>query len=105
MKTIKIQLEYRCYPVWIYDSEGFVDDNALPQELAGDAELDRKFKSIQDRYDATFVDTPMDFYHKGFETQEAERIFMSDLENAIADLSEKCSGMYSIEISPSLFED
>ncbi len=44
MKKIKVQLEYKCYPVWLYDADGTVEDTALPPELAGEHELDEKFK-------------------------------------------------------------
>ena len=49
MKTIRIQLEYKCYPVWIYDEEGLVEDTTLPPELANDKALDEMFSSLQDR--------------------------------------------------------
>ena len=70
MRAIKIQLEYKCYPVWLYDDDGIVEDAALPPELSDDRELDDRFRSIQERFDATYVDTPTDFYNRGFATPE-----------------------------------
>ncbi len=104
MKTIKIQLEYKCYPVWLYDDEGLVEDTALPPELADDHELDDMFKSVQERFDATYVDTPTDFYNKGFASSEEEAAFKADLEAAVIELMEKCPEAYSVEDCQSLFE-
>lgn len=100
MKAIRIQFEYKCYPVWIYDDEGLVEDTALPTELASDNALDERFKSLQDRFDATYVDTTTDFYSKGFESSEEEAAFKSDLEAAVADLAEKCPEGYTLETPP-----
>lgn len=44
MKTIRVHLEYNCYPVWLYDDEGFVEDNALPPDFAEGGELDQKLR-------------------------------------------------------------
>ena len=104
MKTVKIQLEYKCYPVWLYDDEGLVEDTALPPELADDHELDEKFKSVQKRFNATYVDTSTDFYNKGFESSEEEAVFKADLKAAVVELIEKCPETYSVEDCQSLFE-
>ena len=104
MKTIKIQLEYKCYPVWIYDDEGFVEDTALPPELADDSELDERFKSVQKRFDATYVDTSTDFHNKGFESPEEEAVFKANLKAAVLELMEKCPTTYLIEAGHILIE-
>lgn len=104
MKTIKIQLEYKCYPVWLYDDEGLVEDTALPPELADDHELYDKFKSLQARFDATYVDTSTDFFNKGFASSEEEAAFKADLKAAVVELMEKCPKSYSVEDCQSLFE-
>ena len=40
MRAIRIQLEYKCYPVWLYDDDGIIGDTALPPELSDDRELE-----------------------------------------------------------------
>ena len=102
MKAIKIQMEYKCYPVWLYDGGGIVEDTALPPELADDRELDEKFRSIQERFDATYVDTATEFRSAGFASPKDEAAFKSDLKAAVAELVEKCPGDYSVEVSPGL---
>lgn len=100
MKTMRIQLEYKCYPVWIYDDEGLVEDTALPPELANDHAFDERFRSLQDRFNATYVDTATEFYNKGFASPEEEATFWSDLKAATAELAEKCPDGYTLEEAP-----
>ena len=102
MKTIRILLEYGCYPVWLYDGEGLVEDNSLPPELAEDQALGETFRSIQERFDATYVDTSADFYNKGFASPEEEAAFKSDLKAAVDELAAKCPENYAIEVEPDL---
>ena len=99
MKTVRIQLEYGCYPVWVYGEDGLVEDTALPPELSDDHELDMRLRSIQERFDATYVDTPTEFRNRGFATPEEEAAFWSDLRSAAAELAEKCPEGYSLELS------
>lgn len=40
MKKIKVQLEYRCFPIWLYDENGNLIDNDFPASLIGDPEID-----------------------------------------------------------------
>ncbi len=103
MKTIKIQLEYQCYPIWIYDDEGNVEDTALPPELVDDHELDEKFISLQKRFDGTYVDTSTEFYNKGFSSPEDKTAFDADLRVAVSEFIEKCPEFYSVEVSKHLF--
>lgn len=102
MKTIKIRMEYGCYPVWLYDDDGFVEDNALPPELASDQDLNERFASLQARFDATHVDTPTDFLNKGFAPPKEKESFKADLGAAVCELAKKCPNTYSVEASPSL---
>jgi hypothetical protein len=102
MKAIRIQLEYKCYPVWLYDDEGLVEDTALPPELSDDRGLDERFGSIKERYDATYVDTQTEFYNRGFTTPEEAAAFRSDLVVAVSELAERCPEGYSLELSTAL---
>lgn len=104
MKTIRIQMEYRCYPVWIYDEEGLVEDTALPTVLAGDHELSERFRSIQERFDATYIDTPTEFRNEGFASAEDAASWQADLNAAIADLAEKCPEGYLMEAVSAIVE-
>ena len=100
MKTMRIQLEYKCHPIWIYDDERLVENNALPPELRSDRALDEKFSSIQDRFDATYVDTATEFHNKGFASPEKKAAFESDLKAAVSELAEKCPEGYALKMLP-----
>ena len=38
-KTLKLMPEYQCYPLWLYDSDGTLIDNIIPESLQANKEL------------------------------------------------------------------
>ena len=89
-------LEYRCYPVWLYDENGDIVDTLLPEELRGDHDLDAKFDNLQARYDALFVDNAHEFDFIGFRSEESKQRFLSDWKIAVQELKDKTNGRYTI---------
>ena len=96
VKTLRIMLEYRCYPVWLYDEDGNIVDTLLPEELRDDSELDSKFDDLQARYDALFVDNAHEFDFVGFKNESDKEAFLRNWQIAIMDLREKTQGRYVI---------
>lgn len=96
VKTIRLLLEYGCYPVWLYDEEGGVIDTRLPDELRNDTELDAKLTELQERYEALFVNNEKEFSYIGFKSSDEETAFNTDMLNAIRELKEKLDGKYEI---------
>lgn len=96
VKTIRLLLEYGCYPVWLYDEEGGVIDTRLPDELRNDTELDAKLTELQERYEALFVNNEKEFSYSGFKSSDEETAFNTDMLNAIRELKEKLDGKYEI---------
>lgn len=96
VKTIRLLLEYGCYPVWLYDEEGGVIDTRLPDELRNDTELDAKLTELQERYEALFVNNEIEFSYIGFKSSDEETAFNTDMLNAIRELKEKLGGKYEI---------
>ncbi len=96
VKTLRIMLEYRCYPVWLYDEDGNIVDTLLPEELRDDSELDSKFDDLQARYDALFVDNAHEFDFVGFKNESDKEAFLRDWQIAIMDLRKKTQGRYVI---------
>lgn len=47
MKKIKIMLEYRCYPLWVYDASGELLCNDLIGEVEEVAELKALLDAVQ----------------------------------------------------------
>lgn len=93
---IKVILEYKCYPVWLYDENGEVIDTLLPDELRSDFEIDSLFDNIQSKYDALFIDNDKEFRYIGFENENDKHLFLSECKNAIEKLTAKCQGKYKI---------
>ena len=96
VKSIRLLLEYGCYPVWLYDEEGGVIDTRLPDELRNDTELDAKLTELQERYEALFVNNEIEFSYIGFKSSDEETAFNTDMLNAIRELKEKLDGKYEI---------
>lgn len=100
MKTLKIILEYKCYPVWIYDEDGDIEDSYLPDDLLGDEELKSLFDSIQERFNNLYLDEngEEDFWSDNdFKTEKDEKQFYDDLDRAVKLLKERYSDKYIIE--------
>ncbi|MBM5604519.1 hypothetical protein D8X85_03060 [Listeria seeligeri] len=76
MKEVRLFLDYRCYPVWVYDDDGFLEDNDLPDELKEDKGIDERLMLLQDKYDHLFTDTKTEFNYNGFDDQEKEEEFL-----------------------------
>ena len=96
IKTIRLLLEYGCYPVWLCDEEGLVIDTCLPDELCNDTELYAKFTALQERYEALFVNNEMEFSYIGFEKKKEKTAFNADMLDAIHELKEKLGDKYEI---------
>ena len=96
VKKLRLLLEYGCYPVWLYDEEGFVEDTLLPEELRNDRELDAKFDDLQARYEALFINDEHVFDYIGFKTEAEKAEFLADLQDAVRELTEKAEGKYEI---------
>ena len=96
IKKLRLLLEYGCYPVWLYDEDGFVINTLLPDELRNDRELDAKFTDLQDRYEALFINDEHVFDYLGFKTEAEKAAFLSDWQKAVKELTEKTKGKYEI---------
>ena len=96
IKTLRIMLEYRCYPVWLYDEEDNIVDTLLPEELRSDVELDSIFDDLQARYDALFINNSREFDYIGFKASADRRAFLNDWQCAVSELRRKTQGRYEI---------
>jgi hypothetical protein len=97
MKTLRIALEYNCYPVWILDSNGEIIDNDLPAPIRSNKELDDLFLKIQEIFDSCFVDTPKEFTTHGFNSEEEKASFLELVNQADAWLKREADGMFIVE--------
>ena len=66
---LKLKLEYRCYPVWIYENGKFID-NDLPIDANNYDDVDKTLCEIQNEFDKTFIDDGKVFRYIGFSNQQ-----------------------------------
>lgn len=97
MKKIKIYLDYRCFPIWIYDDNGDLVDNDLPKELSKDKEVDDAFVEIQNVYDNLFYDNSIEFKYIGFSNESDKEKFMKMIDDAVNLIVSKLGYSYLIE--------
>ena len=75
-KTLKLMPEYQCYPLWLYDSDGTLIDNIIPESLQANKELMDALTSVQQQFDALYTaDIPL----RRFSRREIQRTFYSRL--------------------------
>jgi hypothetical protein len=97
MTTLRISLEYNCYPVWIIGSDGDIIDNDLPEDIRNIKGLDDLFLKIQDMFDSCFVDTPKEFTPQGFSSEKEKAAFLELVKEADAWLRKEAGGTYIVE--------
>jgi hypothetical protein len=95
---IKIYLDYKCYPVWIYSDTGSFVDNDLPKELLEDKELDERFMNLQKTYDNLFTDDGVEFKFNGFSKEIEREAYLFEMEQAVDELKVKAGENYAFEV-------
>jgi hypothetical protein len=97
MKKIKIFLDYQCYPIWVYDDNGELINNDLPDEIINEAEIGEKLEDIQNSYNHLFEDNDSCFEYKGFINEKDKREFLSKIERVMELLTSKLGDIYILE--------
>ncbi len=95
MRTLKISLEYGCYPIWLYNEEGIVLDNSLPPELRDIPNLEDALRRIQTIFESGFFNTPEEFGSSPY--TEEEKAELRPLIKKVEDiLHEKALGYHIV---------
>jgi hypothetical protein len=97
MKTIKIFLEYQCYPMWIYDEKGELVDNTIANELANETLIVKTLDEIQETYDNLFEDNEMNFEYKGFAQEQEREQFLRLVSETVDSIKSKLSDVYKVD--------
>ena len=98
MEKIKIELDYKCFPVWIYNDNNELETNDLPEYLIGDETIDPIFVELQKTYDNLFVDNKVDFKFVGFTSVEEKNKFLDRIIYAYNLLKEKVKNDTTVEV-------
>lgn len=97
MKKIKVQLEYQCFPIWLYDENENLIDNDFPDQLADDPDIDLIFVHLQKQFDSLYLDDSYEFRYIGFTNETVKQRFAAEFSRAVQSLREKAEGLYQIE--------
>lgn len=97
MKTIRVSLEYRCFPIWVYGETGELLENDLVDELKDNQDIDRTLTEIQEIYDGLFEDSPTHFEYKGFANDSERNNFLKKIEVAMKLIGNEVGGNYIIK--------
>ncbi|ARM71976.1 hypothetical protein LMxysn_0341 [Listeria monocytogenes] len=96
MSEVRLFLDYNCYPIWVYDEAGFLEENDLPDELKKDKDLDEKLTHLQDKYDNLFTDTEIEFRYNGFNDEKEKEKFLHEFTEIQKELDEKLKNKYRV---------
>ncbi|MBF2471608.1 hypothetical protein IA868_00340 [Listeria welshimeri] len=98
MSEVRLFLDYKCYPVWVYDEAGFLEENDLPNELKKDKDLDEKLTHLQDKYNNLFTDTEIEFRYNGFndENENEKEKFLREFTEIQKELEKKLKNKYKV---------
>lgn len=77
-KTLKLMPEYQCYPLWLYDSDGTLIDNIIPESLQSNKELMDALTSVQQQFDALYTNAPQTYPYVGFPDEKSKERFIHD---------------------------
>ncbi|MBC1465803.1 hypothetical protein HB766_04945 [Listeria welshimeri] len=96
MSEVRLFLDYKCYPVWVYDEAGFLEENDLPDELKKDKDLDEKLTHLQDKYNNLFTDTEIEFRYNGFNDENEKEKFLREFTEIHKELEKKLKNKYKV---------
>lgn len=103
MQKVRLQLEYKCYPLWVYYDDGSDFGIELIPELVGNTQIDNLLTQIQDEYDGLFIDDGIEFRYVGFLNFKDKEQFYKKIVN-VSMLIEKTIGtLYQYENRIELF--
>lgn len=97
MKKIKFYLEYRCYPMWIYDEDDTLIDNYIVSELTNQTLIIEALDKIQEVYDCLFQDNNISFEFVGFTEQQAREDFLKLVNETVYLIEKKLKNGYEVE--------
>lgn len=97
MRKIRILLDYRCYPIWVFNEKGELMCNDLPDELRNDVDVQKNLEDIQRIYESLFIDNAIEFRYKGFDSEVKKSEFLSKLSRVMQLIELKVGNIYKIE--------
>jgi len=78
-RIIKLYEDYGAWPLWVYDENGVLEDNDVPEEWENETELIHDLDELQNQLEATFIDDEYGFRCVGFKDDEARKKYYNSL--------------------------
>lgn len=93
---LMVHLEYGCFPIWIYDEENELIENALPEELKEHSELSNLCTEIQTLYNNLYINKEDELSYRGFESEEDRELYAKKVTKLKKLLREVVNDRYEI---------
>ena len=98
MKKLLIYLDYHCFPLWLYNEDGSVEQNSMIPELCGNKHLENLFIRISKTYDSFFQDDDTIFAYNGPASEGEQQQREQDLRKAFQIVKETVGDSYEVAI-------
>ncbi|SEQ09502.1 hypothetical protein SAMN02910289_01266 [Lachnospiraceae bacterium RM5] len=98
MKRIIIKFEYKCFPLWLYENDIFVD-NIFPEILDDNEKLEKMFDELQEMFDSLYIDNDIEFSYVGFADELQKELFVKKVCEAVDELKVKLNNDYVVDFS------
>jgi len=96
MERLRLLLEYRCFPVWIYSEDGEIIDNGLPEQFSKNTKLESLCSMIQEEFDSHYTNDGIVFQYNNFSNTSEIEQFSKKVEEMEKILREECRGNYEV---------
>jgi len=96
MMKIRFLLEYKCFPVWLYDENDNLIDTKLPKELEPETAIEKELIEISDAYDELFIDNETEFRYIGFKDIDMKDHFFQKTSKIIETIKALIGEEYNI---------
>ncbi len=97
MKKVVIRLEYKCFPMWVYDEDGILIANDLVEELSDNYEIDKMLTNIQVEFDNLYIDNKEKFEYRGFANEKGKDAFIGKINQAVKSIYKHLQSKYEFE--------
>ena len=88
--------EYQCYLTWLYDENGTLIDNAIPDKLKQNTKIMDLIEEIQNEFDSLYANTIKEFAYIGFSNDQKKQLFIDKIKKLHVLISQELKGEYKV---------
>lgn len=97
MQEICIKPEYQCYAIWVYNENGELIDNKIPEELKNNGVICDLLEDIQNEFDGLYRNSSTDFTYQGFESILQKQKFIQKVEKVCDLINKEVGNKYIVK--------